>query len=166
MSANLAALLYLIAGALFIMALRGLSSPETSRRGNTLGMIGMAIAILTTLAAHPPASFAAWALVVLGMALGGGLGAVIARRVPMTAMPELVAAFHSLVGLAAVFVAAILLELVRSFSSQYFPNTWQGALGVFLLLIILFLPGGIGSLPLRLRPSRAKSARASMEKSK
>src|SRR5258708_3781032 len=93
MSANLAALLYLIAGALFIMALRGLSSPETSRRGNTLGMIGMAIAILTTLAAHPPASFAAWALVVLGMALGGGLGAVIARRVPMTSMPELVAAF-------------------------------------------------------------------------
>src|SRR5580693_9713841 len=106
MSANLAALLYLIAGALFIMALRGLSSPETSRRGNTLGMIGMAIAILTTLAAHPPASFAAWALVVLGMALGGGLGAVIARRVPMTSMPELVAAFHSLVGMAAVLVAA------------------------------------------------------------
>src|SRR6202140_4260271 len=106
MSANLAALLYLIAGALFIMALRGLSSPETSRHGNTLGMIGMAIAILTTLAAHPPASFAAWALVVLGMALGGGLGAVIARRVPMTSMPELVAAFHSLVGLAAVLVGA------------------------------------------------------------
>src|ERR1700733_12295329 len=68
----------------------------------------------------------------------------------------------------AVSGAAILLELVRSFSSQYFPNTWQGALGVFLLLIILFLPGGLGSLPLRLRVSlsRAKSARASMEKSK
>src|SRR5580704_13834648 len=79
---------------------------ETSRRGNTLGMIGMTIAILTTLAAHPPASFAAWALVVLGMALGGGIGAVIARRVPMTSMPELVAAFHSLVGMAAVLVAA------------------------------------------------------------
>src|ERR1700729_1491341 len=106
MSANLAALLYLIAGALFIMALRGLSSPETSRRGNTLGMIGMAIAILTTLAAHPPASAAAWGLVVLGVALGGGTGAVIARRVPMTSMPELVAAFHSLVGMAAVLVAA------------------------------------------------------------
>src|SRR5246127_1937633 len=106
MSANLAALLYLVAGALFIMALRGLSSPETSRRGNTLGMIGMAIAILTTLAAHPPASAAAWGLVVLGMGLGGGIGAVIARRVPMTSMPELVAAFHSLVGMAAVLVAA------------------------------------------------------------
>src|SRR6202023_1173863 len=106
MSANLAALLYLIAGALFIMALRGLSSPETSRRGNTLGMIGMAIAILTTLAAHPPASFAAWARLVRGIAHGGGLGAVIARRVPMTSMPELVAAFHSLVGMAAVLVAA------------------------------------------------------------
>jgi H+-translocating NAD(P) transhydrogenase subunit beta len=106
MSANLAALLYLIAGALFIMALRGLSSPETSRRGNTLGMIGMAIAVLTTLAAHPPAGLSAWVLVIAGMALGGGIGAVIARRVPMTSMPELVAAFHSLVGMAAVLVAA------------------------------------------------------------
>ncbi|HTH32950.1 MAG TPA: NAD(P)(+) transhydrogenase (Re/Si-specific) subunit beta, partial [Xanthobacteraceae bacterium] len=106
MSANLAALLYLIAGALFIMALRGLSSPETSRRGNALGMTGMAIAIATTLAAHPPASAAAWGLVVLGMAVGGGIGAMIARRVPMTSMPELVAAFHSLVGMAAVLVAA------------------------------------------------------------
>ena len=106
MSANLAALLYLIAGALFIMALRGLSSPETSRRGNALGMTGMAIAIATTLAAHPPASVAAWGLVVLGMAVGGSTGAVIARRVPMTSMPELVAAFHSLVGMAAVLVAA------------------------------------------------------------
>ncbi len=106
MSADLAALCYLIAGALFIMALRGLSSPETSRRGNMLGMTGMAIAILTTLAAHPPASTIAWGLVVAGMALGGGIGAVIARRVPMTSMPELVAAFHSLVGMAAVLVAA------------------------------------------------------------
>jgi H+-translocating NAD(P) transhydrogenase subunit beta len=106
MSANLAALLYLIAGALFIMALRGLSSPETSSRGNTLGMIGMTIAVLTTLASHPPASAAAWGLVVLGMALGGGIGAVIARRVPMTSMPELIASFHSLVGMAAVLVAA------------------------------------------------------------
>ena len=106
MSANLAALLYLIAGVLFILALRGLSSPETSRRGNTLGMAGMAIAVATTLAAHPPADGVAWALVVAGIAIGGGLGAVIARRVPMTSMPELVAAFHSLVGLAAVLVAA------------------------------------------------------------
>src|SRR5271155_666440 len=106
MSADLAALCYLIAGALFIMALRGLSNPETSRRGNLFGMTGMAIAIVTTLAAHPPAGLSAWVLVIVGMALGGGLGAVIARRVPMTSMPELVAAFHSLVGMAAVLVAA------------------------------------------------------------
>ena len=106
MSADLAALCYLVAGALFILALRGLSNPETSRRGNQLGMIGMAIAIVTTLAAHPPASLAGWVLVIAGMALGGGAGAVIARRVPMTSMPELVAAFHSLVGMAAVLVAA------------------------------------------------------------
>jgi NAD(P) transhydrogenase subunit beta len=106
MSADLAALCYLVAGALFILALRGLSNPETSRRGNRFGMIGMTIAVLTTLAAHPPAGVSAWALVIVGMALGGGIGAVIARRVPMTSMPELVAAFHSLVGMAAVLVAA------------------------------------------------------------
>src|SRR5450830_1175207 len=106
MSPNLVALLYLVAGVLFIQALRGLSSPDSSRRGNYLGMIGMAIAVLTTLAAHPPASLIAWGLVLGGIALVGGLGAVIARRVPMTSMPELVAAFHSLVGMAAVLVAA------------------------------------------------------------
>src|SRR5246127_663489 len=106
MSADVAALLYLAAGVLFILALRGLSNPETSRQGNLFGMIGMAIAIATTLASHPPAGASAWALVVLGLAIGGSTGAVIARRVPMTAMPELVAAFHSLVGMAAVLVAA------------------------------------------------------------
>src|SRR5262249_13461633 len=106
MSPNIVAFLYLVAAVLFILALRGLSSPETSRQGNLFGMIGMAIAVLTTLASHPPAGFGAWALVVLGMAIGGSTGAVIARRVPMTAMPELVAAFHSLVGMAAVLVAA------------------------------------------------------------
>src|SRR5499426_2150503 len=106
MNTDLVALLYLVAGVLFILALRGLSSPETSRRGNLFGMVGMAIAIATTLASHPPAGFGAWALVIAGMAIGGGVGAVIARRVPMTAMPELVAAFHSLVGMAAVLVAA------------------------------------------------------------
>src|SRR5207244_7897559 len=83
-----------------------LSSPETSRQGNFLGMAGMAIAVVTTLASHPPAGIGAWLLIVLGLTLGGGAGAVIARRVPMTAMPQLVAAFHSLVGLAAVLVAA------------------------------------------------------------
>src|SRR3984957_17059440 len=106
MSPNLVALLYLVAGVLFIQALRGLSSPDSSRRGNLLGMIGMTIAVLTTLGSHPPAGGLAWALGVGGIALGGGIGAVIARRVPMTSMPELVAAFHSLVGMAAVLVAA------------------------------------------------------------
>src|SRR5438105_4583599 len=106
MNPNIAALLYLVAGVLFILALRGLSSPETSRRGNLFGMVGMAIAIATTLAAHPTAGIGTWALVILGLALGGGTDAAIARRVPMTAMPGLVAAFHSLVGMAAVLVAA------------------------------------------------------------
>jgi len=106
MNPNLVALLYLVAGVLFILALRGLSSPQSSQRGNLFGMLGMAIAVVTTLAAHPPAGLAAVVLVVLGIALGGGIGVVIARRVPMTAMPELVAAFHSLVGMAAVLVAA------------------------------------------------------------
>ncbi len=106
MNPNLVALLYLLAGVLFILALRGLSSPDSSRRGNLFGMTGMAIAVATTLGSHPPASPVAWALVAGGIAIGGGTGAVIARRVPMTAMPELVAAFHSLVGMAAVLVAA------------------------------------------------------------
>src|SRR5688572_12404463 len=106
MNANLAAVLYLVAGVLFILSLRGLSSPATSRQGNFFGMIGMAIAIATTIASHPPADGLAWLLVILGVAIGGGIGAVIARRVPMTSMPELVAAFHSLVGMAAVLVAA------------------------------------------------------------
>ena len=106
MSPNLVALLYLVAGVLFILALRGLSSPDSSQRGNLFGMIGMTIAVLTTLGSHPPADPVAWGLVIGGIALGGGIGAVIARRVPMTSMPELVAAFHSLVGMAAVLVAA------------------------------------------------------------
>src|SRR3982075_1880404 len=115
MNADLAGLLYLVAGVLFILALRGLSSPVTSRQGNLFGMVGMAIAILTTLASHPPAGVGAWALVIVGMAIGGGAGAVIARRVPMTSMPELVAAFHSLVGMAAVLVAAGALYAPRAF---------------------------------------------------
>jgi NAD(P) transhydrogenase subunit beta len=106
MNADLSGLLYLVAGVLFILALRGLSSPETSRQGNMFGMVGMGIAVLTTLASHPPSGIGSWTLVVLGIAAGGGTGAVIARRVPMTSMPELVAAFHSLVGMAAVLVAA------------------------------------------------------------
>jgi len=106
MSAGLVALLYLVAGVLFILALRGLSSPETSRRGNYMGMVGMAIAVATTLAVARPETPLSWVLIVGGIAVGGGIGAFIARRIAMTAMPELVAAFHSLVGLAAVLVAA------------------------------------------------------------
>jgi H+-translocating NAD(P) transhydrogenase subunit beta len=115
MNPDIVGLLYLAAGVLFILALRGLSSPESSRLGNIFGVTGMVIAVVTTLAAHRPAGFFAWVLLVLGLALGGGAGTVIARRVPMTAMPQLVAAFHSLVGLAAVLVAAAALYAPRAF---------------------------------------------------
>ena len=115
MSANLAALLYLVSGVLFILSLRGLSSPQTSRQGNTFGMVGMAIAIVTTLAFARPAGIGAWILVLLGLGIGGGIGAVVARRVPMTSMPQLVAAFHSGVGLSAVFVAAAALYAPAAF---------------------------------------------------
>ena len=106
MSSELVALLYLVSGVLFILALRGLSSPETSRQGNYMGMAGMAIAVATTLAVARPDSGLSWIMIIVGIAIGGTIGAVIARRIPMTAMPELVAAFHSLVGMAAVLVAA------------------------------------------------------------
>jgi H+-translocating NAD(P) transhydrogenase subunit beta len=115
MSANLASILYLVSGVLFILALRGLSHPTTSRQGNLYGMVGMGIAILTTLFVQPPDGLGGWTLVILGLAIGGGIGAVIARRVPMTAMPQLVAAFHSLVGLAAVLVAAGALYAPQAF---------------------------------------------------
>jgi len=101
---NLAALLYLAAGVLFILALRGLSSPATSRQGNLFGMVGMAVAVATTLLLHPP-PLSGLILIVIGAGIGGGAGAFVAKRIAMTAMPELVAFFHSLVGLAAVLVA-------------------------------------------------------------
>ena len=106
MNANLAALLYLVAGILFILALRGLSSPASSRQGNRFGMIGMAIAVLTTLALKPPSGAISWLLIVVAIAIGGSIGVWRARTIKMTAMPQLVAMFHSLVGLAAVLVAA------------------------------------------------------------
>ncbi|MFK4057604.1 NAD(P)(+) transhydrogenase (Re/Si-specific) subunit beta [Brevundimonas sp. NPDC046655] len=108
MNASIAALAYLAAGVLFILSLRGLSSPETSRRGNTLGMIGMALAVgvtLLTLGTSGALDLMTLALIGSGVVVGGGAGALIAKRVPMTAMPQLVAAFHSLVGLAACLVA-------------------------------------------------------------
>lgn len=103
MSPDFAALLYLVASVCFIMALRGLSHPETSRSGNLFGMVGMAIAIITTLALP---SVQSYGLIIAGIVIGGSIGAVIALKIQMTALPQLVAAFHSLVGLAAVFVAA------------------------------------------------------------
>src|SRR6476659_524054 len=96
-------LAYLIAGVCFILALRGLSNPESSRRGNRAGMIGMAIAVVTTLAIHQIASLPE---IIGAVILGGGIGLVTARKIQMTAMPQLVAAFHSLVGMAAVLVGA------------------------------------------------------------
>src|SRR5438270_4216548 len=96
-------LAYLIAGVCFILALRGLSSPESSRRGNYTGIVGMAIAIATTLTVHKIASLPE---IVGAMLVGGGIGLVTARKIQMTAMPQLVAAFHSLVGMAAVLVGA------------------------------------------------------------
>jgi H+-translocating NAD(P) transhydrogenase subunit beta len=114
MTANLAALLYLASGVLFILALRGLSSPASSRQGNMLGMIGMGIAVLTTLGLAQP-SFMSWIFILAGLGAGGFIGAKTAREIPMTMMPELVAAFHSLVGMAAVFVAASALSAPSAF---------------------------------------------------
>ena len=104
LSANLSALFYLISGVLFILALRGLSSPETSRKGNLYGIIGMALAIGVTILSIGNFSSGIIYLIIC-LALGGSIGTFIAFKIPMTAMPELVAGFHSLVGLADVFVA-------------------------------------------------------------
>ncbi len=107
LNANVVALLYLASGVLFILALRGLSGPETARGGNRYGMLGMTIAVVTTLGLlGAPSDISTWVLIISALGIGGAIGAYIARNIPMTMMPELVAAFHSLVGLAAVFVAA------------------------------------------------------------
>ena len=103
-SANLSAVFYLISGILFILALRGLSSPDTSRQGNYFGIAGMIIAIVVTFLSVGSFS-TSLAYVIIFLVIGGAIGAFIAFKIPMTAMPELVAGFHSLVGLAAVFVA-------------------------------------------------------------
>jgi NAD(P) transhydrogenase subunit beta len=114
MSTSLAAILYLISGILFILALRGLSSPETSRRGNFFGILGMITAIVVTFLSIN-ILFNGLIYILIALALGGSLGSIIAYRIPMTAMPQLVAGFHSLVGLAAVFVA-----LSAFYSPQFF----------------------------------------------
>ncbi|HET6308087.1 MAG TPA: NAD(P)(+) transhydrogenase (Re/Si-specific) subunit beta, partial [Rhodopila sp.] len=114
MSASLTSLAYLVAAVLFILALRGLSSPVTSRMGNRFGIIGMAIAVLATVAQHGMHGWG-YLLIVLGVLIGGSIGTVVALRIQMTALPQLVAAFHSLVGLAAVFVAASALNAPEAF---------------------------------------------------
>jgi NAD(P) transhydrogenase subunit beta len=100
MSANSVALAYLVASVCLILALKGLASPETARRGNLLGVVGMVIAIATTFSLTPT-----WKVIVLGIVIGGAVGAILAKRIQMTQMPELVAAMHSLVGMAAVLIA-------------------------------------------------------------
>ncbi|MBI2241088.1 MAG: NAD(P)(+) transhydrogenase (Re/Si-specific) subunit beta [Magnetospirillum gryphiswaldense] len=111
MSASLTQFAYLVAAVCMIMALRGLSSPETSRGGNTWGMVGMAIAIITTVLT-PDTSYV---LIPLGILIGGAIGTIVAKKIEMTALPQLVAAFHSLVGLAAVFVAGAALSAPDAF---------------------------------------------------
>jgi len=114
MSASLTSLAYLVAAVLFVLALRGLSSPVTSRQGNLFGMVGMGIAVLATLLQRGMAG-SGFLLIAVAIVIGGAVGVVVARRIQMTALPQLVAAFHSLVGLAAVFVAASALNAPASF---------------------------------------------------
>ena len=114
MSANLIAFLYLVSGIFFILALRGLSNPESARRGNYYGIAGMIIAAVTTLFISPPNQNLDIILLVVGIGIGGSIGLTIARKIAMTAMPQLVAAFHSLVGLAAVLVASAALYVPSS----------------------------------------------------
>ncbi|MEL6724469.1 MAG: NAD(P)(+) transhydrogenase (Re/Si-specific) subunit beta [Pseudomonadota bacterium] len=136
-----APLLYLASGILFILALRGLSSPATSRAGNRNGMIGMTIAVGTTIALFWNALDATtWGILAAGALVGGGIGALIARRIPMTDMPQLVAAFHSLVGLAAVLVAAAALYAPVSFGIGSVGNLATAS------LIELALGSAIGAL--------------------
>ncbi len=139
MSANFAAILYTVSAVLFILALRGLSSPESSRRGNMFGMIGIAIAIITTVLV---AGLGGQGLLFAGTALviGGVIGAVIARKIPMTDMPQLIAAFHSLVGLAAVLVA-----IAAFFSPESFGITSATGIKPFSLLE-LSLGAAIGAI--------------------
>ena len=127
MWANLSAIFYLISGVLFILALRGLSSPETSRRGNFFGILGMAIAIIVTFLSIGNFS-SAFIYVLIILLIGGSVGAFIAFKIPMTAMPELVAGFHSLVGLAAVFVAISAFLNPESFNLGILGNIKLGSL--------------------------------------
>jgi len=139
MTIEFAAFLYLVSGVLFIMALRGLSHPTTSRQGNIYGMSGMGLAVVTTLALMRPSSSALIAIIV-ALSLGGAIGAYIARRIAMTAMPQLVAAFHSLVGLAAVLVALAALYAPHSFGIGAVGAISAGA------LIEMSIGAGVGAI--------------------
>src|SRR5215212_1970345 len=114
MGATLSTIAYLVAAVLFILTLRGLSHPETSRQGNLFGMIGMGVAVVATLL-RPGMEVGGIVMVLVALAIGGSIGTVIAQRIQMTALPQLVAAFHSLVGMAAVFVAAAAFYAPESF---------------------------------------------------
>ncbi len=150
MSPDIAALLYLAAGVLFILTLRGLSNPETSRAGNRNGMIGMTIAVgatLAVLAGQGLLDGLTLAIIAGGVAIGGVAGAYIARQVPMTAMPQLVAAFHSLVGLAAVLVAAAALYAPAGFDILAPADELTGVARVATVsLIELSVGSAIGAL--------------------
>jgi len=139
LSPNIAACLYTVSGVLFILALRGLSSPESSRRGNLYGMVGMAIAIATTLFTVDLQGITL-PIILGGLAIGGIVGAIIAKKIPMTDMPQLVAAFHSLVGLAAVLVA-----VAAFYSPDNFDIGTFGAIKSFSLLE-LSLGAAIGAI--------------------
>jgi NAD(P) transhydrogenase subunit beta len=127
MSANVVALGYLVAAVCFILALRGLSSPTTARQGNLIGIAGMAIAILFTLFHLPNAGVGSYLMILLALAIGGGTGVAIALKIRMTAMPQLVAGFHSLVGLAAVLVAAAALTNPAEFGITHPDGRIKGA---------------------------------------
>ena len=125
MTENLTGFLYVVAAVLFILALRGLSNPETSRQGNIFGIIGMVIAVVTTLV-HP--GVVSYWLIILGILIGGAIGTVVALRIQMTALPQLVAAFHSLVGMAAVFVATAALYHPEAYGIGTAGNIHAGSL--------------------------------------
>lgn len=137
MSENLSAFAYLIAAVCFILALRGLSSPTSARKGNMFGIIGMVIAIGTTLAMPSVMSFE---LIAAGILVGGAIGTIIALKIEMTALPQLVAAFHSLVGLAAVFVAAAAFYAPAAFGIGEVGNIATAS------LIELAIGTGIGAI--------------------
>ena len=152
MSANSVSLAYLVAALLFILALKGLSSPVSARRGNIFGMVGMAIAVITTMTITDN-----WVYILLAIIVGGAVGAVVARRIQMTAMPELVAAMHSLVGLAAVLIAMSSFYIAQHGIALHLSNRIELFIGTFIGAItftgsiVAFgkLSGKLGNKPLR-----------------